>query len=269
MFVGTGSQGGTIAVLEDVVQGQTGVGSDVPVTAPATLPNGSSAVVSLTFDEVTASGTTSVTTTAAGPPPPAGFKLTSPPVYYDIVTTATFSGSVDVCLHWTEGQISNETKVRIFHRDAGQWIDITDPASRDTVGNMVCGTAASLSPFTLFETTYIFTGFLQPLDNLPTVNSVKAGSAVPIKFSLGEFQGLDILAAGYPRAVLIQCSTGAPLDTIEETETAGGTGLSYDASTGLYKYVWKTEKAWAGSCRLVELRLDDGEVYRAQFTIGR
>ena len=43
---------------------------------------------------------------------------------------------------------------------------------------------------------YNFSGFFQPVDNLPTFNMTKAGSAIPVKFSLGGNQGLDILAAG-------------------------------------------------------------------------
>ncbi len=44
-----------------------------------------------------------------------------------------------------------------------------------------------------------FTGFFSPIDNLPAINSMKAGAAVPVKFSLGGDQGLDIFALGSPR----------------------------------------------------------------------
>ena len=67
----------------------TSSGSGVVVAPPVTLPNGSVGSVTLTFDDVTAGGATTVTAAAAGPPPPSGFKLTNPPVYYDIQTTAT------------------------------------------------------------------------------------------------------------------------------------------------------------------------------------
>ncbi|MGE5603197.1 MAG: lamin tail domain-containing protein, partial [Nitrososphaerales archaeon] len=36
-----------------------------------------------------------------------------------------------------------------------------------------------------------FTGFFQPVDNLPTLNTVKAGSAIPVKFGLGGVKGLN------------------------------------------------------------------------------
>ena len=35
-------------------------------------------------------------------------------------------------------------------------------------------------------------------------------------------------------------------------------GLQYDAPTQTYTYVWKTQKAWRGTCRSFTLRLDDG-----------
>ena len=37
---------------------------------------------------------------------------------------------------------------------------------------------------------FAYQGFLQPVDNPPTVNSSKAGSAIPVKFSLGSNRGL-------------------------------------------------------------------------------
>ena len=43
-----------------------------------------------------------------------------------------------------------------------------------------------------------WSGFFQPVDNLPALNVVKAGSAIPVKFSLGGNKGLNIFAAGYP-----------------------------------------------------------------------
>ncbi|MBO0884425.1 MAG: DUF4082 domain-containing protein, partial [Mycobacterium sp.] len=67
---------------------------------------------------------------------------------------------------------------------------------------------------------YNFSGFSQPVDNVPTINIAKAGSAIPVKFSLGGNQGLDIFQVGYPHVTGVSCSTGAPLDAIESTVTA-------------------------------------------------
>ncbi|MGH9905990.1 MAG: PxKF domain-containing protein [Pyrinomonadaceae bacterium] len=56
-----------------------------------------------------------------------------------------------------------------------------------------------------------------------------------------------------------------PGDTIEETVNAGGSSLSYDATTDLYTYVWKTNKAWKGNCRILAVRLNDGTEHLAKF----
>lgn len=112
---------------------------------------------------------------------------------------------------------------------------------------------------------YDFGGFYDPVNNPPTTNVVRAGSAVPVKFDLGGDQGLDILAAGSPESVRVDCDSAAPEDDIEQTQTARDSGLSYDAATGRYAYVWKTDRAWSGTCRQFVLGLDDGTVHRATF----
>ncbi len=113
--------------------------------------------------------------------------------------------------------------------------------------------------------TYDFDGFHEPVNNLPTTNAVKAGSAVPVKFGLGGDHGLGILAPDYPRSQQIDCDDTGPVDSLEQTATAGENGLSYDAATGEYTYVWKTAKAWAGTCRQLVVKLDDNTIHRASF----
>ncbi|MGQ0647960.1 MAG: PxKF domain-containing protein [Gemmatimonadaceae bacterium] len=112
---------------------------------------------------------------------------------------------------------------------------------------------------------YPFTGFYQPVDNPTTVNVAKAGSAIPVKFSLGSFQGLSILKAGSPTSAAYPCGSG-PTDVIEQTVTAGDSGLAYDAVANQYIYVWKTDKKWAGTCRVFELGLIDGSTHTALFS---
>jgi hypothetical protein len=113
---------------------------------------------------------------------------------------------------------------------------------------------------------YHFGAFKQPVDARPTFNQMKAGAAVPVKFSLGGNQGLSIFAAGYPKSQVIACDSTANVDGIETTVSAGGSSLSYDSASDTYSYVWKTDKAWAGTCRQLVLALADGSVQRASFT---
>jgi hypothetical protein len=113
-------------------------------------------------------------------------------------------------------------------------------------------------------TGFIFFGFFQPIDNAPIVNTVNAGQSIPVKFSLTGYQGMAIFAAGFPASQSIACSSGTP-DLIEETTTAGASGLSYDAATDQYRYVWKTERSWRGTCRKLVVKFSDGTTREALF----
>ena len=124
--------------------------------------------------------------------------------------------------------------------------------------------------FTLYGKTYgpyDFGGFLAPVASAPVLNSVKSGSALPIKFSLGGDKGSDILATGSPTSKSLTCPESPTVADIGEaaTSTAGNSGLTYDASTATYTYVWKTDKSWANTCRTFVLRLANGSEYTANF----
>lgn len=123
-----------------------------------------------------------------------------------------------------------------------------------------------------FAVVHDFAGFFRPIDmfdsqNKLILNSVKAGAAVPVKFTLGGDQGLSIFAAGFPKPPVIACDGTAEVAGVEETVTAGSSSLSYDATTGQYTYVWKTDKAWAGSCRQLVVQFIDGQTHRANFKL--
>jgi hypothetical protein len=111
---------------------------------------------------------------------------------------------------------------------------------------------------------YNFLGLFQPVDNLPALNQVKAGQVIPVKFSPNGNQGLNILASGSPSSVKITCDGSAPVDEIE-TVTASNSGLSYDAASDTYTYVWKTDKSGAGTCRQLKVTLTDGTIHMANF----
>ncbi len=106
---------------------------------------------------------------------------------------------------------------------------------------------------------YDFDGFYRPLDNPPAVNKVKAGSAVPMKFSLDGFQGLDIFADGSP--VWVAC--GSTEFDGEGVLARSSAGLTYDPVSDQYVFVADTEKALKGECRQLVLVLDDGGIHRA------
>jgi uncharacterized repeat protein (TIGR01451 family) len=111
---------------------------------------------------------------------------------------------------------------------------------------------------------YDFSGFFSPIGNQPTLNVVKAGSAVPVKFSLSGNKGLNIFALNSPASVSTDCGTATGVD-VTDTVTAGGSSLSYDATSDQYVYVWKTDSSWTGTCRQLIVTLNDGSVHVANF----
>jgi hypothetical protein len=115
------------------------------------------------------------------------------------------------------------------------------------------------------QVSYIFTGFFSPVSNLPTLNQVNAGRAIPVKFSLSGNKGLNIFAAGYPLSGVIACNASAPVVDLTETVTAGGSSLGYTSSSDQYTYVWATSSSWAGTCRQLVIKLNDGTEHRANF----
>jgi probable HAF family extracellular repeat protein len=199
--------------------------------------------------------------------------------------TVTKSGRIAVTAEFHDAATGDVTS-RLFLLADGQWVDLR-PANLGSTyaggineklqlaGSGMTGQTAGLNAIrwdvTLTPATpaFTFTGFFTPIQNLPVVNRVKAGQGVPVKFSLGGDQGLNIFAVGFPSSQQIACDGSAPIDEVETTVTAGGSSLSYDATTDVYSYIWKTESSWAGTCRSLSLRLIDGSEHTAHFRFVR
>ncbi len=171
--------------------------------------------------------------------------------------------------------------------DTAMAVDYSSPTATDNCSNvMITPSKASGSVFPLGTTTvtltatdgannqttcsftvtvlYNFGGFQQPVDAAPAVNVMSAGRGVAVKFSLSGNKGLAIFAAGSPISVPLVCGTNVT-DEVEETLTASNSALSYDAATDTYIYVWKTDKAWKGTCRQLQLKFNDGTTRVANF----
>ncbi len=130
-------------VSSSSVNTPAGAAVAVPLNGGATIAGGAST----TFTNVISAGTTNITTSGSGPAPPAGFLLGSPAVYSSLTTTATFSGSITVCINYTG--ITFSSSPQLFHFEGGSWTNVT--VSVDTVNQIVCGAVSSLSPFTIFQ----------------------------------------------------------------------------------------------------------------------
>jgi hypothetical protein len=101
--------------------------------------------VTMSFNNVTTSGETTVTTTNTNPnPTPAGFAVGDPPIFFEIATTAAFTGPIEVCFSYDETQFDGpETDLRILHEEGAVFVDRT--SSLDTVDNVICAVVNSFS----------------------------------------------------------------------------------------------------------------------------
>jgi hypothetical protein len=84
---------------------------------------------------------------------------------------------------------------------------------------------------------------------------LKAWSSLPIRFSLGGDQGLGVLA-GTPQFQRTDCTTSATIGS--PVAASASEPFSYDARSQTYKFVWKTQKPWAGWCGTLTVALADG-----------
>ena len=126
----------------------------------------------------------------------------------------------------------------------------------DYAGNTSSGVAE-------YQVIFSFSGFLIPVKNPPSLNTVLPGQPVLFRFSLGGDQGLDVLADNNPQSTQISCRTLQPIGNARETLSRRD--LDYTRRTGIYNYVWNTRVIWFGTCRQFSIEFIDGQVYTANF----
>ena len=101
-----------------------------------------------------------------------------------------------------------------------------------------------------FHLPFAFDGFFAPLAGQRS--EARAGSTIPVKFSLGGDHGLAVIAS----------ATSNPCGSTAATPISMS-ALRYDASSDRYILNWRTDRTWAG-CRELAVQLIDGSVHRAR-----
>jgi hypothetical protein len=128
------------------------------------------------------------------------------------------------------------------------------------------GNAATVSiDVSLAVSSVHFRGFFKPVRNAPMFNRIQAGQAVPIRFTVDGYRGTTVLKAGSPTSSPISCQAARSENIVDETEPANQGGLRQDGAKSKFKYIWKTDANWAGTCRKFVLTLVDGSSYEALF----
>jgi hypothetical protein len=141
-----------------------------------------------------------------GTVPPNGLKVApgSPPLYYLITSTASFTGTLTICVTYNPANISGQEKnLKLMHYDTAlippAWVQVT--SSRDTAANVICGTVSHLSEFALMETdetVEVADGARAPAERLSCAPNPVTGAAQivydlavasPVRLGLFDLQG--------------------------------------------------------------------------------
>ena len=111
-------------------------------------------------------------------------------------------------------------------------------------------------------------GFYKPVTMGATVvNTVKAGSTVPLKFNV--FKGTTAMTSGIGAvftATKVGCDGSDVQDPVDFV-TTGGTSLRYDATAGQWIQNWATPSGGRGSCYRVTVTTADGSKAFADFAL--
>lgn len=249
----TDSQGVDHAVLLRSVSGTTSSGDTITVTPSASLP------LTLTFDSVTAGGTTTVTSSNSAPSLPEGFQVSG--TYIDIQTTAAFTGLVDVCVpydpsvfpYYPDGATEEEQwpggKPRLMHYDASiaKWVNITTAINPDI--HCVCGKTASFSPFAIVKQVSVSYSVAALFDQ---TKAYKSGSTVPAKIQLRDANGVNVSSSAITVTAtgVTRISDNAPGALVDSGNSNPDNNFRYDAS--LSGYIFNLSLKWyaTGTYRL-------------------
>jgi hypothetical protein len=117
----------------------------------------------------------------------------------------------------------------------------------------------------VYDVVYDFDGFAKPLEPFPQAAPFKAGETVPVRFSLRGDQGPNVLLDWAPVSREVPCAD--PAAGPWGTATSGT--LSYRATQDRYTYSWKTDRAWAGTCRQLVVVLADGTYHHANVRLTK
>jgi hypothetical protein len=158
--------------------------------------------------------------------------------------------------------LAGDCTVGDYDKNAAAGSHTVTTTAKDNAGN----TAEDANAYTVKK--WDLRGFTQPVDMGSTVNTLKGGSTVPVKFEIfadTEFTSTSFngQAVGTFSAKKVSCSTGAGTDDIEVTAT-GGTSFRYDSTAGQFIYNWQTPKG-AGICYDTTFTDQSGSALTAHF----
>jgi beta-xylosidase len=182
--------------------------------------------------------------------------------FRDQVDRGTFYYSFDG-EHWTQLGNTLQMVYSINNHFMGYRFALYNYATKE-LGGYVDFDYYRISDELKGATPLTITGFYQPVDMDGVINTVKAGSTVPLKFQVySDTTEVTNPAIATMTVANVACNANAETDEVEAL-TTGETSLTY--TDGHFQYNWKTPKS-PGTCYAVTATIQDGSSITAQFKL--
>lgn len=166
---------------------------------------------------------------------------------------------------------SSGSGVDYFSSNLSGTVDTTSVGSKNVLFTAVDRAGNSRDVSCSYSVVYAFDGFFEPVNNPgwtekgAVINKAVAGKTIPLKWRLTDANGVPVVNLGSVnmKAVSLNCLLGTTPDMLEEY-ASGNSGLQ-NLGNGYYQFNWATPKAYAASCKTLELTLNDSTVHTAYF----
>jgi hypothetical protein len=204
----------------------------------------------VTFGTVTSPGITTITPIPLEQLPlqlPGAFNVGGA-LFYELSTTATVGGSIDLC--FTATQVDDPASfgaLFVLHLENGQWTDRT--TSRDFESRKICASTSSLSPFAIARLT---SPTYSPQLLYTTDRAFKAGSTAPLKVQVLDWSGKNVSSSSIAlKAVSIRRTSNDAALSVEDSGNANpDSTFRYDSSLQGYVFNLSIKGYTAGTYSL-------------------
>lgn len=128
----------------------------------------------------------------------------------------------------------------------------------DAAGNAASGNAG-------YRVVFGFDGFASPVRNPATLNQMKTGRSVPLRWRVLDANGAPVTSLDTASVAVVALACPSTGDINRISVYGGSNSTLQNLGNGYYQLDWQAPVGYRGSCRTLQLSIGDGESHPAQF----